>query len=171
MAAIDRRLIPLIETLTAVGADWLAFELIDGIRRGRETEETPDALASSRRELRNGEQPKATGEPKLIAAEPQPIVGDDQIEWATQYVADRLNSTLEELAACFENLDAILDGEITKTGLVTGEAAGVPLIVLALGEDQLKVDRSGADQSRSVIPKLRLALESWSSQVRGQTQI
>lgn len=80
-------------------------------------------------------------------------------------------STLEELAACFENLDAILDGEITKTGLVTGEAAGVPLIVLALGEDQLKVDRSGADQSRSVIPKLRLALESWSSQVRGQTQI
>lgn len=48
MAVLDPRLMPLIEMLTTVAADWLAFELIDGNRRGREVEETANALTIAR---------------------------------------------------------------------------------------------------------------------------
>ena len=39
MAILEARLLPLIETLAEAGADWLAFEVVDGIRAGRVAEE------------------------------------------------------------------------------------------------------------------------------------
>ena len=45
MAILDPRLLPLLETLAASGADWLAFEIVDGVRRGREPEEPEEPEA------------------------------------------------------------------------------------------------------------------------------
>ena len=42
MAVIDRRLLTLIETLMAVGADWLAFEIFEGVQADGVSEETDD---------------------------------------------------------------------------------------------------------------------------------
>jgi hypothetical protein len=39
MARLDARLLPLLETLSASGADWLAIELVEGIGFGRIAEE------------------------------------------------------------------------------------------------------------------------------------
>lgn len=54
MVTLDRRLIPFLEMLTEEGLDWLAFELIDGVRRGREPEEAPEALADARELVQRG---------------------------------------------------------------------------------------------------------------------
>ena len=65
--------------LTELGMDWLAFELIDGIRRGNEPVEDEHALA------RAGER---TGHPTSREVHPHPsaaatpILGDDQLKWA-----------------------------------------------------------------------------------------
>ena len=52
MAILDPRLIPFIEMLADLGLDWLAFELIEGVRRGEEPVETEDALALVRQRIR-----------------------------------------------------------------------------------------------------------------------
>jgi hypothetical protein len=49
MAKIDPRLLPLIEALSASGADWLAFEILDGIRTGRRAEDSEEELRDARR--------------------------------------------------------------------------------------------------------------------------
>ena len=48
MAILDRRLIPFIEMLAELGMDWLAFELMEGIRLGREPVAREDELARLR---------------------------------------------------------------------------------------------------------------------------
>jgi hypothetical protein len=67
MAILDRRLIPFIEMLADLGLDWLAFELIDGIRRGREPEESAKALMVARERVRAGEVKLVEREPALTA--------------------------------------------------------------------------------------------------------
>ena len=45
MAILDPRLLPFIDMLAELGIDWLAFELVEGIRRGEERLEDKGALA------------------------------------------------------------------------------------------------------------------------------
>lgn len=46
MATLNPRLLPLIETLIGVGADWLAIEVIETLNRGRWPEESEEVLAA-----------------------------------------------------------------------------------------------------------------------------
>jgi hypothetical protein len=158
---------PLIQTLTAVGADWLAFELIEGIRRGREVEETSDSLAISREQVRQGGPPMPVEAPNGSIFEPQPILGDEQIEWATAYIIERLDMALAKLAASIDNLDMIVDGSAATPPIKTDGGTKELLVVFSAGEDQPKVDRAAANQARDAVPGLRAALEAWSIQVRG----
>ncbi|RUV29053.1 MAG: hypothetical protein E5V72_02070 [Mesorhizobium sp.] len=91
MAILDRRLLPLIETLADAGDDWLAFELMDGIRRGIEPEDTEELLAATREQVSSGELAKRK-QAEFIAAGAKPTLGDDQIAWAADHVANRLDA-------------------------------------------------------------------------------
>jgi hypothetical protein len=170
MAVLDPRILDLIETLTAARMDWLAFELIEAIQTGHMPIETPDTLAVTRRKVREDDQPKATGEPKLVSQESQPIEGDDQIDWAAKYVAERLSATLAYLTQSIENLDAIAGGDV-KNPAAMSEDAGEPLVVLADGDVQRKAGRAEVDAAIAALPQLRHSLKAWSAQVRGQAQI
>lgn len=74
MAILDSRLLPLIETLSDRGLDWLAFELIESIRRGREPVEPEELLVRARAKVVEG----GGGEPETVSqtASAAPILGD-----------------------------------------------------------------------------------------------
>jgi hypothetical protein len=109
MAMIDPRLLPLIETLIAVDADWLAFEILDGIQLGRVVEETREDLQSTRLAVRTAKHQKRRSEER---AEPPPaatpLVGDEQIDWAANYVAARLSDAVSMLGATLDQLNQIV---------------------------------------------------------------
>src|ERR1700688_4088418 len=111
MAILDARLVPLIETLTATGADWLAFEIIDGLRLGRVKEETLDTLQNTRETLRAAKRQKRHLEQRAILPPPaMPILGDEQIEWAAEYVTNRMVDVTIMLQAALDQLEAVLAG-------------------------------------------------------------
>src|SRR5437763_8558157 len=109
MAILEARLLPLIETLAEAGADWLAFEVLDGIRAGRVAEEhleilktTQEAVRSAKLEnFRRERRPSAV--PASVPPAP-PIIGDDQIRWAAAYVHKRLSDALLMLQASLDQL-------------------------------------------------------------------
>lgn len=109
MAVLDSRVLELIETLVAARLDWLAFELVEGIRLGRSPEESEEALAAARQSIRSNAQPKARGEPQVLLAEPQPIPAGEQVKWAAAYVEERLEAALEQLQASIDTLDFIVE--------------------------------------------------------------
>jgi hypothetical protein len=162
-------MLDLIESLTAARMDWLAFELIEVIQAGRTPTETPGRLAATRQKIREDDQPKATGEPKLVSQEPQPIEGDDQIDWAAKYVAERLTATLEYLKQSIANLDAIAGRDLNDPAAMS-EDADEPLVALADGEVQRNAGRAQVEAAIAALPQLRHSLEAWSAQARGQAQ-
>ncbi len=89
MAVLDPRLLPLLETLAGAGADWLAFEIVDGIRRGRELVEPEELLGAAREKVRSRQLSDRLSADVPVLAEP--IFGDEQIVWAANYVAARLD--------------------------------------------------------------------------------
>ena len=52
MAILDPRLLPFIEMLTELDMHWLAFELVEGVRRGEEPVEDESALLRARERSR-----------------------------------------------------------------------------------------------------------------------
>jgi hypothetical protein len=168
MATLDSRLLPLIETLAAADADWLAFEILDGLRRGRVAEETPDDLQSTQIAVRSAE--RATRRSEERASPPPaavPIVGDEQIEWAAAYVSDRLSDAVSMLQATLKQLDEIV---FTAQGLDGARAAasakdGVTL-VLQTDDGVRNVRRDEADHARAALPKLQDALRAWATSTR-----
>lgn len=169
MAILDPRLLPLIETLAAAGADWLAFELIDGIRRGRESEESEEALAGARARVRRGEHGRR--EPILSVTPTVPILGDDQIVWAATRVSERLDSALDDLAGASDALNAIAAASSPQRE--PGEeqhpqSDPVPIQIAINGEEVLTTSRGDIESARGAMAGLRSALDNWSSHVRRQ---
>lgn len=174
MAILDPRLLELIETLVAARLDWLAFELIEGVRVGRPPEESEEALAAARESIRGNSQPKARGEPQAIAGEAKPIPPDEQIEWAAAYVEVRLGEALEQLQASIDTLDFVVEGTTErpdKAGAVTQPTDAPKLravaVVLDLEGDR-KSSRDDIADARESFPALRTALTEWIAQSRGQ---
>jgi hypothetical protein len=162
MAILDRRLIPFIEMLTELGLDWLVFELVDGIRRGRESEESAESLKLAREHVRSGKIELAEREPGA-SVEAEPLVGDEQLDWVANFVDERLTATLAEMAASLDNIDGIV-GPIRHEAAVKpfqADAAPSPALVLLDGEEQRKVGRPQLEEARAQLPKLREALASW----------
>lgn len=173
MAILDSRVLELIETLVAARLDWLAFELIEGIRLGRSPEEPEEALAAARESIRSNAQPKARGEPQVLLAGPQPIPAGEQVEWAAAYVEERLEAALEQLQASTDTLDFIVETTTepkVPQELVAGASAkteqGMTLVLLDVEGDR-KSSREDIAGARDDIPILRAALAGWTRHARG----
>lgn len=132
MANLDPRLLDLVETLAASGFDWLAYELIDGARRGRAICEPEAELARVREQLLSDLPSKPWSDTATIAAAPVPRSGDEQIDWATDYIVTRLEGVLEQLSTAIDNLDAVGLGQ--NDAVFTKAAQAGPLVIALEGE-------------------------------------
>lgn len=174
MPILDPRLLDLFETLVAARLDWLAFELVEGIRVGRPPEEPEEALAAARESIRGNAQPKARGEPQTIAAEAKPIPQDEQAEWAAAYVEERLSAALEQLQVSIDTLDFIVEGTTERPdragALAQPTYASGPRAVAVLVdlEGDRKSGREDVAGARESLFNLRTALTEWTAQSRGQ---
>ena len=157
MAIIDRRLLPFIEVLADLGMDWLAFELLDGIRRGVEPAEHEHALARAREQ---SGQPATDQLDHQISVDPgaTPIRGDEQLDWAIEYTFDQLTATLAEMSLSLDALDEILD----EPGDRRQAASTVePLLVLLDDGEERTVRRTQVETAQARLPELRAALDTW----------
>lgn len=173
MAILDPRVLELIETLVAARLDWLAFELIEGIRLGRLPDEPEEVLAAARQSVRSNAQPKARGEAHVLLEEPKPIPADEQVEWAAAYVEERLDAALEQLQASLESLDFIVEATIERQDpqdvptQASGKTDHVTLVLLDLEGDQ-KSSRNDVAGARDDFSTLHAALAEWTTRARGQ---
>src|SRR5687767_1533316 len=103
MASIDPRLLELVETLMKSRLDWLVFEMLDGIQRGRAVEETEEDLAAARAEIRRKARPTERALTESGVTKVEPIEGDEQV-----YVGERLASSLAQLEAAVDTLESIV---------------------------------------------------------------
>lgn len=165
MAILDPRLFDLFETLRASQLDWLIFELMDGIQAGIRPTESLDDLAQARRDVRSDRSYEFSYPP---VSEASPISGDEQIEWAVQYVTDRLDATLAELTRSANNLDAILSGDGAKSANIVKRGPGEVIVELSDSDGGRKLGRDDILAASAGLPRLRKELEAWSAQVRGQ---
>ncbi len=174
MAILDSRVLELIETLVAARLDWLAFELIEGIRFGRSPEEPEEALAAARQSIRSNAQPKARGEPQGLLMEPRPIPAGEQVDWAAAYIEERLEAALEQMQASIDTLDFIVemttepnDPQELAAGTSAKTEQGMTLVLLDIEGDR-KSSREDIAGARDDIPALRAALAEWATRARGQ---
>ena len=162
MAILNQRLVPLIEILTELGIDWLAFELIDGIRRGEEPEEHERALELTRE--RAGTDHRV--ELEQYAPDdngPKPYADDAQLEWAARYICERLDATLTEMTDSIDVLDEIVDDGDAKRLLQSRTSA-----VLVLNGEEHAVGRAQVKAAQARLPELRKALDAWVNNTRSE---
>ena len=163
MAILDRHLVSLVEMLTEVDMDWLAFELIEGVRRGREPVEEEGGLALARQRARKGKAEALEGEAGddvLV----EPLLGGSQLEWAARYVGERIEAILAEISASLGALDEIVvtdrDGQAktaeVSTVLVLLDVGGVGGVG-GVG----RVGRTQVEEAQAHLAELRQSLESW----------
>ena len=159
MAILDPRLLSLIEVLAELGMDWLAFELIDGVQRGKEPVEDDAAPRRARDRVQWASDAEEVTE-RFGSSDGAaiPILGDDQLEWAARYVDERLRAAFDQIAYSFDALDEIVGGVDTRP-------PGAPLATTRLvlrGEDSENVvDRAEVDGAEARLDALRGALDAW----------
>ena len=147
--------------LAELGMDWLAFELIEGVRRGQEFVENEDALELARharhwrRRTREAENFARNPEDSV---EGEPLLGDAQLEWAAGYVHERLKATLAEMSASLGALDKIVDSGREPQTTTTEPSA---VLVLLDAEEDRKVSRTQVEEAQAQLPKLSESLEAW----------
>jgi hypothetical protein len=168
MAIIDPRLLPLIETLIAADADWLAFEILDGIQLGRVVEETREDLQSTRLAVRTAKHQRRRSEERPVPPPAAtPLVGDEQIDWAANYVADRLSDAVSMLGATLDQLNQIASSTEEPQATISDRTSRreVDLVLREEGEGPV-LHRTQVDEANAAIPKLREALSNWANSTR-----
>jgi hypothetical protein len=165
MATIDPRLIELVDTLVAAGADWLAFEIFDGIRSGRPGEESDNRDREMHRGLRSWKD-ETSSAPGTRVGETvmKPIEGDDQIEFAARYVVDRITEAIEMTSVSLDNLNRISAKSSESASEV--DLGSQTAITLGLEDSEFRFTQDQAEQSRRLLPELRTSLSEWSVRVR-----
>jgi hypothetical protein len=167
MATLDTRLLPLIEALVVADADWIAFEVIEGVRLGRFPEETSDALERTRHAVRTAERPKRHFEDRdFLTPGPMPIVGDEQIEWAANYVETRMSDVVLMLQSALSGMDTIVSAtpHDRSAGHVNADE-GVTL-VLQTDDTAFTVNRGNVANALLMVSRLREALKRWAASTR-----
>lgn len=162
MAILDARLLPLIETLTLADLDWLAFEILDALKLGRVAEETRETLERTRKAVRSYERQEQRLHPRASPPSPStPILGDDQISWAADYVINRISDAVSMLQATLDHLDTITGtAALDRPPSASAPRVGVSL-VLRTNDEEISVTRSAADVAKNATPKLQEALRAW----------
>jgi hypothetical protein len=168
MATLDTRLLPLIEALAVADADWLAFEILDGLRLGKVAEETRAELKSTRSAVRSAERPTRRSEERAVLPAPAvPIIGDEQIDWAADYVGKRMSEAVLMLQATLDQLEGIISGTPTLDGAHSPSSAGEGVtLVLQTDGEELSVRRRDVADARATLPRLQEALLAWVASTR-----
>lgn len=168
MATIDPRLLPLIETLIAVDADWLALEILDGLRLGIVAEETPEHLLATQLAVREAKRQERRSEERAVPSPVgKPIVGNEQIDWAARYVADRLSDAVSTLRASFDQLNQIVRSNWEVHASPSDRALEKGFELALQTEDRGPILRSAEiGDAISAIPRLREALFSWANSMK-----
>jgi hypothetical protein len=168
MATIDPRITPLVETLISAGADFIALEILIAIQRGMVDEDTEDELREVREAVghfRQGNQPaefKSSGETKV-----RHLNGEEQIEFAAEYVIERITRELGMADASIENLNRIANGAEDNSP----KSVGSPSIVsLRWIDTEVRLDREQIENTREQLITLREALSAWSTSAREEGQ-
>jgi hypothetical protein len=176
MAILEPRLLPLIETLAEVGADWLAFEVVDGIRAGKVAEEPLENLAAIQEAVRSAKLENFRSE-KRVSAVPQPvplavsIVGDDQIRWAAEYVNRRLSDALLMLQASLNQLQSIASTPSPSDGVSPDVVARNEITLVVLGdEEKFSVRKAETANAIASLENLRKALSSWEASTHERSE-
>ncbi len=158
MAILDARILPLLETLSASGVDWLAFELVEGINLGRQDEESEEALFLARERAMNPRESSGTSEEFPREGEANPILGDEQLKWASDYVERRLADAIDDLDVSFGLLETISKGG----GDTRAEESGMPVhVVLLQDEQKFEVAKPDIAKAREGLHALKIALKKW----------
>ena len=165
MATIDSRLIPLIETLVNSGVDWLAFEILDGIRLGRAQISTEEEVQAARRAVWSFRKGHAPLNLETIEAAVSPLTGDDQIRFAEEYTIERISQSIAMVEASLLKLNQIATR--ASEPLDEGETASEDAIVLRWTDGEESLTRRQAEETLPKLPALRGALAEWSKSVRG----
>ena len=157
MANLDPRLLPVMETLTELGMDWLVYELIEAVRRGDEPPEDEHALALARKQV--GQAPPDEFELHTSAdSGTTPFQSDDQLQWAVQYVFERLSATLTEMSHSLDTLNQIVED---AEGKQPETSRAEPVLVLFDGDEERTVRRAQVTTAQARLPELRAALDAW----------
>lgn len=160
MATIDPRITPLVETLIASGADLIAVELLIAIQRGLVEEDSEDELRQAReavghfREGNHQREFRPTREAKV-----RHLTGEEQIEFAAEYVVERLARELELTDASLESLNKIANG--IENEPLRGKSDPSP-VTLRWRDSERTLDRKQLEIGRSQLTALREALSTWS---------
>jgi hypothetical protein len=166
MATIDPRLLPLIETLVGSGADWLAFEILDGIRSGRPEEDSEEEVREAHRAVRSFRRHKTSPpEIKVRKTVVEPLVGDEQIDFAATYVIDRISQAIEMTRASLQQLNRIASRSETRLEPAEADSERAAGIHIRLQDSEIVSSQSQADEALNRLPELRKVLLEWSQSV------
>ncbi|HEY1580507.1 MAG TPA: hypothetical protein VGF82_25880 [Terracidiphilus sp.] len=165
---IDPRLLPLIETLIAADADWLAFEILDGISFGRVVEETREDLQSTRLAVRTAKHQRRRSEERAVPPPAAtPLVGDEQIDWAAKHIADRLSDAVSMLGVTLDRLNQIVSSTEESQATTSDRTSTREVDLVMREEGEGPVLRSAqVDDANAAIPKLREALSNWANSTK-----
>jgi hypothetical protein len=158
---LDRRLLPLIETLTRSDLDWLALEVINGALAGRAPTEPSEAIIAARSVAFRQKQDAGLQEFTSATEQPgQPFSWQEQIEWAVKHVLERISQVISMMSASAERLDAIVE-----------EGADVierpkTILVLAEADRSSKVSVEELTAAAEAFASLQGALREWADQMR-----
>ncbi len=168
MGPIDSRVMPLIETLVAVGADWLALEVMGAIAAGRIPEDSAEILLKSRLTTRHSKaQERNSAERAIVSAPAIPIPPDEQVDWAVSYVNERISQAVAMVGVSLDNLGKILSTTSGAAERPSMSALTNPVTVaLRTEEDPQIVSRAQVSAAELKLASLRDSLESWAKIAR-----
>lgn len=172
MSVLDPRLFPLLGALADTGMDWLAFEIVEMVRRGHEPLEAEEILKAAREKTRSQVDSELMTLDIPVVAEP--ILGDKQIDWAANYVATRLDGALADLDAGYAFLNSIAEASrdtFRQDASILSEApSGAPFQIALIGQEDDAIDQHSIEIARKEVLSLRRALVQWALEVKGQTE-
>ena len=172
MAILDQRLIPLINILFELDLGWLASELSTSIFHGQELLESEDTLAREREWIRSDHSKEFVDNPDDIVSG-EPLLGDDQLEWAARYLYERFNAKIKEISASLDALDEIVVSgiklETESTAKVSAAEAGAVSVLLS-GEEGQRIDRAQLQDAQAQFEILNQSLKDWLASIRSDSE-
>jgi hypothetical protein len=172
MATIDPRLTPLIETLIASGADWLAVEILSEIRMGRVDEPSDAELREAREAVEMFRKEKTVPPPTLVTRHTnvRHLGGDEQIEFAANYAVERITQNIEMAGASLQQLNEVANRSIAHGDVPSDSARPKADIELRWLDTEGALNGPQTEEARAKLPALRKALSEWSISARKGTQ-
>lgn len=162
MGDINLHVFELAETLAAVGWDWLAVEVIEAIVRGKPTKHLSEKQTPITREVVTWEaEDISPQERQFIDLGMEPIPVKEQIEFAANYVFDRLSEAIAMTGASLQNLERIASESPDKQ-IRKNDQQGVSL-TLGLEESNFQFTSADGDRLQPLLLALRSSLKEWTT--------